>query len=246
MEDENYILFDAYLSKELSEAERIAFENRLKTNTEFLKAFNTFKELSLFLKAKFENETESTAFKNTLKHVSKTHFKENTSAAHTKIKTRNLVTYLVAASVAIMLGIFTFNQFSAPSYNDYANYGAISLTVRGENDALLKTAEIAFNNKDFAKAEQAFKLLDAKGETNTELQFYRGIANIELNNFEVADAILNTLKNGTSSYKDDATWYLALSLLKQGKNDACLTILKSIPNDADHYSTVQKLIRKLK
>ena len=61
--------------------------------------------------------------------------------------------------MVLLFGLFMFNQFSSPTYSDYSNYGTISLTVRGENDALLQTAENAFNNKDFAKADKAFKSL---------------------------------------------------------------------------------------
>ena len=65
-----------------------------------------------------------------------------------------------------MLGVFTFGQFSNPSYSDFNNYDTISLTVRGDNDDLLKTAENAFNSKDFASAEKAFAQLIQIDQSN--------------------------------------------------------------------------------
>lgn len=247
MEDQNYILFEAYLSKALSAEERVDFESKLENDPEFQKAFETYKELSSFLEHKFENEETSNAFQNNLKKISEAHFNKNEDkrVVGKTTKTYTLMKYLVAASVAIIFGIFTFNEFSAPNYSDYADYGNISLTVRGENDALLKTAETAFNIKDFAKAEDAFKRLIVEDENNSQLKLYRAIANIELDNFEIADKLLKTLRHGNSAYKHKATWYLALSKLKQENHESSLEILRTIPDDAEDYEQAQKLIKKL-
>ncbi len=247
MQDENYIQFEAYLSKEMSEEEMVSFKTRLKNEPEFNQAFNTYKGLSTFLEHKFGNETASNAFQENLKKISNNYF-ENTvivEKKETTFKKINLFKYAIAASIALLFGVFTFNQFTNPSYSDYANYDAISLTVRGDNDELLQTAENAFNNKDFAKAEEAFKSLIKLDSKNSELMFYRAITNIELNNFETADSLLEHLKEGKTAYKYKATWYLALSKLKQKDEKACLAILKTIPKEADDYKQAQKLINKL-
>lgn len=243
MENQDYILFEDYLLGELSETEKDAFETRLKTDSKFNESFNTYKELSSFLEHKFENEATSTVFQNNLKNISNTYF-EKQDAPKKVIRFKSWH-YAVAASVVLLIGISVFNNLSNPVYSDYANYESISLTIRGSQDGLLKTAENAFNKKDFAKAEVAFKELLLTDEENTELQFYRGVTNIELNNFAVADWLLKGLKQGNSVYKNKATWFLALSKLKQKQYDVCLQILKTIPEDAEDYKEVQKLINKL-
>ncbi|WP_372757236.1 tol-pal system YbgF family protein [Mariniflexile sp.] len=243
MEEQDYIVFENYLLEALSEAEKNAFEARLNTDTKFKESFNTYKELSSFLKNKFENESASTAFQENLKSISNNYFgNQKTSKKIIKFKPWQ---YAVAASIALLIGIVMFNNFSTPVYSDYANYESISLTVRGGQDGLLKTAENAFNTKDFAKAEIAFKELLITDENNTELQFYRGVTNIELNNYALADWLLKGLKEGNSVYKNKATWYLALSKLKQKDYDATLEILKTIPKEAEDYEAAQKLINKL-
>lgn len=243
MEDQDYILFENYLSEDLSEIEKNAFETRLETDSKFKESFNTYKELSSFLEHKFENEATSTAFQNNLKNISKSYFEKQ--EAPKKVIQFKPWQYAMAASIVLLIGITLFNNLSNPVYHDYANYESISLTVRGNQDGLLKTAENAFNNKDFAKADVAFKELLLTDEKNSEFQFYRGVTNIELNKFEVSDWLLKGLKDGNSVYKNKATWYLALSKLKQKKEAACLEILKTIPEDADDYKAAQKLINKL-
>ena len=245
MEEQDYILFENYLSGKMPKEEMIVFEERLKTNSEFNAAFRLYQETSLFLKNTFENEDARNTFRDNLQKISTSHFGKTDDNQVTKSKTSYLYKYAVAACVVLLFGVFVFNQFSAPTYSDYSNYGTISLTVRGKNDALLQTAETAFNNKDFAKADKAFKSLMVLDENSAELKLYRAIANIELDNFETADALLDNLQKGNSVYKYKATWYLALSKLKQHETDACLAILKTIPNDAEDYGAAQKLIKKL-
>ena len=151
----------------------------------------------------------------------------------------------MAASVLLFISIVLFNNLTNPVYSDYSNYASISFTVRGEQNALLKTAENAFNTKDFAKAEEAFKSLILLDKDNAEIKLYSAIANIELNNYETAEKLLTTLQKGQSVYKNKATWFLALSKLKQKEHYDCLEILKTIPKDADEYKEAQKLIKKL-
>ena len=247
MKEQDYIVFESYLSNELSEDEVITFEAKLKNDPEFAEAFKTYKELSSFLEHTFENEEKSNAFKKNLENISDSHFNENkdVSEFEGKTKTYTLFKYIIAASVALLFGIFTFNQFSSPTYADFNNYDAISLTVRGANDDLLKTAENTFNTKNFASAEVAFKQLIELDKDNSELKLYRAISNIELSNFETSDNLLEDLRNGNSAYKNKAIWYLALSKLKQDDEVACVDILKTIPEDADDYTRAQKLLIKL-
>ncbi len=243
MDEQDYTLFEDYLLKALSETEKEAFETRLSTAPAFKQRFNTYKELSAFLEHTFENEAASTDFKNNLKAISSKHFKKQ-QATKKGIQFKPWQ-YAMAASIALLIGITLFNKLSHPVYADYANYDSISLTVRGNEDGLLKTAENAFNKKDFAKAEVAFKELLLTDEKNSELQFYRGVTNIELNNFAMADWLLKGLKDGHSVYKTKATYYLALSKLKQKQYDAAVEILKTIPDEAEEHKLAQKLIKKL-
>lgn len=241
MKDQDYILFENYLLGDLSKEDINTFESRLESDSGFKDSFNTYKELSSFLEHKFENEAASTAFKNNLKNISKTYF----GRQEIPKKRFKPWQYAMAATIALLIGITVFNNLSTPVYSDYSNYESISLTVRGEKDALLNTAENAFNTKDFAKAEEAFKSLMVIEKDNVELQFYRAVSNLELNKFEIAESLLTSLSKGQSAYKNKAIWYLALSNLKQKEYDDCLEILKTIPEDADDYNKAQKLIKKL-
>jgi anti-sigma-K factor RskA len=247
MEDQDYILFDQYILEELSSEERIAFEERLTSDSEFKKSFESYKELSSFLENKFKNEDETVAFKNNLKQISDAHFSktETVSEAPKNPKVFRFRQLAIAASVAILLGVFVFNQFKNPTYNDFANYDSISLTVRGVQDDLLTEAENAFNTKNYSEVELLFNQILKEDPLNLEVELYKSIALIETAQFSEADEVLSGLSETNSVFKNKAKWYWALSKLKQEDFESCLTILKTIPEEADDYKQAQKLLNKL-
>lgn len=247
MKDQDYILFESYLSGELENSDIVQFEQRLEKDLEFNQSFITYKEMSSFLSNKFKNEDASKDFEQNLKKISEAHFNSTkTNRDSKKESTRfNFYKIAMAACVLLFIGLFTFNQFSKPSYGDFNNYESISLTVRGKQNDLLKKAEEAFNSKDFATANSAFEELLTLDQNNAELKMYSAISYIELNNFPSAEALLNSLKDGNSAFKNTAIWYLGLSKLKQKKNEECISVLKTIPENADEYEQAKALIDEL-
>lgn len=244
MEERDYLLFETYLEGDMPQDDIVTFEKRLEKDSGFNNAFKLYKETASFLEDKFKNEDEREAFKTNLQNISQAYF-NNAKSNSNKIKKQRYLKFGLAACTIMLLGFFIFNQFSSPDYNDYANYDTVSLTVRGENEALLQTAETAFNNKNFEIANDAFEGLLILDKNNAELKFYYALCNIETNNFELADSLLNSLQKGTSAYKQKAVWFLALSKLKQDELGECAEILKTIPQDSEDYQQAQKLLKKL-
>lgn len=243
MNEQDYILFENYLTEKLSDKDSKTFEQRLLDDSEFDKSFKTYKELLSFLKHNIGNEEETKTFEKNLKTISNNYFeKENPSKKVMKYKPWQLA---IAASFVIFISTFTYNMFSTPSYSDFSDYETISLTVRGAQDELLSNTEKAFNNQNFEQAEIYFELLLKSNPKNQEIQLYKAISEIELNKFDKAEELLVKISKGNSAYKYSSLWYLALSKLKQKDFKATKEILKTIPKDTDKYEKVQKLMKKL-
>lgn len=242
MNEQDYILFEDYLTKKLSNEKRKTFEDRLLTEVKFKKAFETYKDLSLFLEHQIGDEEKIKDFENNLKNISNNYFETKTTNKTIKFKPWKLV---VAASIVLLIGTYTYNMMSTPSYDDFSNYETISLTVRGTQNELLNTAEKAFNTKDFTKATTYFEQLLKINPKNQELQLYKAISEIEINKYDDAEKLLLEISKGNSVYKNKALWLLALSKLKQKDYKSCAKILKTIPQDADEYQKAQKLLKKL-
>src|SRR5690606_39880536 len=101
--------------------------------------------------------------------------------------------YSIATSAMFDICFFITQQFSSLSYENYAHYGNISLTVRGTDNKLLSQAETAFNNKDYQEAQSYFFQLLKTDTNNMELQLYRAVSLVELNNYSEADSLFNTI-----------------------------------------------------
>ncbi|MEO8932912.1 MAG: hypothetical protein ABI295_01290 [Xanthomarina sp.] len=245
MQEQDYILFEDYLSQMLQPEEKMAFENRLQNDLMFNDAYETYKQASKFLEIHLENEEKSEAFKANLETVSSRYFtKEETSK--TKAKRINPWYYSIAAAAILAIGFFVTQQLSNPVYENYANYGSISLTVRGAQNETLSKAETAFNSHNYKEANIYFSHLLKTDANNMELQLYKAVSLVELNNYSEADVLFDNIIQTPSVFKDKAIWYLGLSKLKQGDEIACVKVLKTLPKDSEDYKQAQQIIKKLK
>lgn len=250
MEEQDYILFENYLSGDLSVEETTSFESRLNADDAFKQAFNVYKDLTKYLEHQIGNEDKTTDFRANLDSISHRYFtKLDVAENPVEVKkTFNLYKFAVAASIALIMGFFVYNQFTGgANYSDFNNHGTVDFGVRGSEDnvgLLIKTTK-AFNNEEYEEAKGYLEELIEEEPENIEYNFYYAITNIELDNFEKADETLTTIKEGNSAYNNRATWYLALSKLKQDKEAECIALLKQVPEDADDYSQALKLLNKL-
>lgn len=238
MNEERYIVFDQYLQDELSAEDKVKFEKELTEDPELVSAFETFKELNLHLENKFGNADEFDSFKENLKSISNAHFK----ALKPKVITFKPWIYLVAASVAVLIGLFLFNP--NPNFEDFNQQENAYFAERGAVDKNLKQAEEAFNAKKYAAAIPFFESV-IKEKKTPEIQYFYGVSLLETNKIKEAEAVFNELKAGTSIYKNKAIWSLALSKLKQKDYKSCKEILLTIPSDYEDYDQVQELLKAL-
>ncbi len=239
MNEERYILFGQYLENELSAEEKIIFEKQLSEDPEFASAFEIFKELNLHLENKFGNAKDLKDLKKNLKSVSKEHFKTKKS----KVVAFKPWQYAIAASVAVLVGLFVFQNIN-PSFEDYNNPEMATFIERGDVNKNLKLAQDAFNAKNYKAAIPHFEAVLNSTKT-PEIQYFYAVSLLEDNQFQKAETNLSELKSGTSIYKNKAAWYLALSKLKQKDYKSCKEILQTIPDDYEDYDQVQELLNEL-
>jgi hypothetical protein len=243
MDEAKYILFDKYLNNELTSVELKSFEDQLVSDADFKHEFEIYKALETSLAAKFENEQEEIELRKTLQSIGNQHIK----APKKETKVIPLFNYknlLVAASIAVLIGLFIFNNGNLV-YSDFANHNALEIVVRSENNQAVVAAEEAFNSKKYKEALQQLTILSDEYSKDIEIELYKGICNLELNNYTEANQIFTEISNGNSSFSTTATWYKALMYLKQEKMENCKKVLQTIPESAEEYTQAQKLLKKL-
>lgn len=240
MNEEQYQLFDKYLQKEMIVNEKIAFEKQLEEDKEFALAFETFKELNVFLNVKFGNREGLDSFKENINTIGKEHFR----ALKPKVIAFKPWYYVAAASVVLLFGVFFLMQNSNPVFEDYNQYEQAYFTERGDVNAELIEAQDAFNSKNYKEAALHFEVV-LKEKASPELEYFYGVSLLEENRIKEADSVFTNLKSGTSIYKNKAIYNLALSKLKHKDYKSCKEILLKIPVDYEDYDNVKKLIQKL-
>lgn len=240
MNEELYIGFENYLNNEMLPEERLDFEQRLQNDAGFKESFRLYKETTRFLEAKLSTETVD--FKENLKAISKDYFDGNPQKKP-KVISFKPWQYAVAASITILFGTWFMMQNGNPEYGDYNQHENAYFTERGTSDADLKQAQDFFNAKEYKKAVAAFEKVEVLKKP--ELQYFYAIALIETNDFKKAEILLNTIKEGTSVYKDKAVWYLALSELKQNRIPECRSLLEQIPSNSEDFDKAQQLLKEL-
>jgi thioredoxin-like negative regulator of GroEL len=240
MNEEHFLEFDEYLQDEMSVADKLAFEQQLKEQPDLAMAFDTYKELHIHLENKFGQANELKAFQENLKGISKEHFKK----PKTKVIAFKPWYYGVAASVAVLFGLFFLNQNSNPTFEDYNQPETAFFTERGETNDNLKLAQDAFNAKHYKTAISIFETI-LKTDKNAEIQYFYGVSLLEENRVADAETVFNALKSGNSIYKNKAIWSLALSKLKQKDYKSCKELLLSIPEDFEGNDQVDALLEDL-
>ena len=241
MNEQNIIQFDLYINNEMSDNDKIVFENSLENDENLLSQFKSYQETNAFLQTKFSAET--TFFTENLKSISDQYFNLK-AAKKSRIIFMNSKYYAVAACIVLFFSLFFILQTETPKYSDYNQHEKATFVERGDENKTLFLAQKAFNDKQYQKAIPLFETV-LKSNYKPEVLYLYAICLLETDNFTKAEDILLSLKNGTSIYNNRATWYLALLRLKQNNKNSCKNFLKQIPVDAEDYAKAQELLELL-
>lgn len=247
MESEAHELFVAYLEKELSSSERETFERKLNEDSKFEAEFLEFKNIYIILENRLSPERATVL--ETIKQAN-SNFNYEPSKVTTEKTEKKVIKfkpwkYGIAASILLAIGIFIFNNFSKPTYSDFAAWETISLTVRSDVDESTKNAEVAFNSADYSKALIYFNELLKVEPNNLQLQYYKSVALVELSEYDEADSLLKKISESNSVYASKAKWIKALSYLKQKRYKEAKEVANSITSSDPEYQKAKKLLSKL-
>jgi hypothetical protein len=152
----------------------------------------------------------------------------------------------IAASI-VLVGIIAINLLKPAGsglYDEYYSPYPDMLSTRSINDAEINRAMEAYNSGSYAESAD---LLEAIESSDALVLLYLGIARMESNKLEEA---VNTLLPLSTDERvgQQAQWYLALTYLKQGSEEAAKSVLRKIASDDSHYKQEEAiaLIDKMK
>lgn len=243
--EEKYELFERKISNEISIEDDQLLSQIIEDDQAIAEEFKMYKEWSSYLSSNLDSDTKKAELASNLKNISNTFFTTETQNRKSKVIKIPSWGYAVAASVLVLLGVYTFTQGRTPLYNDFASIPEFSITERATTNEIGKKVEIAFNSKNYKEAKVFLNQLLEQDKSNAEYLFYYGICLIELDEYRKASEVFTELQNGTSIYKYRAIWFEALNQLKQKNTDRCKILLKLIPKEAEDYQIAQELLGEL-
>lgn len=244
MDEKTILLFDDYLQGALSANDRIALESQLENDSRLQDAFTIFKDLNEHLAHTFSQERKHV--KESIQQSSEAYFEEvATLKKDVKVIRLKPLRYLVAASMVMLFGVIFWLQMQEASYEDYAPNGNIDLVERSGDESAFAKAEQRFNKRDYRNAILFFNNILETDPNNAQVLYYKGIALVEIDEYEEGQKVFQELVQGNSVFKNKAQWYIGLSLLKQDRIQECKLILQMLPETAEDYEQAQELLKKL-
>lgn len=253
MKEFNYDMINRYLDAEMTAEEQHTFELQMQQDPDLRTEVVLIKDVNATLKIKLHPAENELALRNTLKEMKAEYFE--TRGAKAKIIPLSQRRWMTAiAAMFIMALLLTIWQpwKREDLYQQYAAIQMPGIAERGPAaDSLLKSAVENFNNKKFAEAIPVFETVlnnsirDSAGVKNRFIQYYYAIALLQNDEVKKSRSQLEDLIYSASIFRNDATYYMALSYLKEKNTAACKEWLNKIPTDTEAWFKAQKLKQKL-
>lgn len=229
----NEIMFDKYLRNQLTDSERLRFEQKLTEDVLFKTDFEKHRA--------FTNHLHDAFFKEELNQIH-----QNVIVKKSKTKYRLLIP-AIAASIALLLGVFFWQEYTHSSSYLYQSYytpdpGLPTVMGKITSNYEFNNAMVDYKMGDYKKALQTWNTLLKKEPQNDTLQYFTAMAHMNLGNFKSAETQLEILKNNNNSaFYKESKWFLALLYLKADNKQRALELLQSLPKSQQ----TEKLIKQL-
>lgn len=236
-------LIQKYFSKELSDTERLQFDELLKTNTEFQEEFALQKDIK-----KAITDTERKRKKVLLKS-----YENQINDTRTRTSGFNRKIIAIAASILIIGGLGWYmsflmstdlEQLYAEHYEVYPNT-VYSISRSDTIQTLQGKAFFAYESENYKEAILLFKELKETNEV-TNIDFYLGQSYLKEGQIENATQTFKIVLNRDQDFKEESEWYLVLSYLKlKNTSNAILQLQKIIANNTYKKEEASLLLQKL-
>ena len=244
-------MISRYLDGEMNGEELKTFEEQLQQDADLLKEVELVKELNETLQMKLHPDENELALVDTMKEMRSEYFSsdmvaEQLTAKIIPMQKRRWMMAAAAVFIAVVMLTIWSPWKKEDLYQQYASIEMPGVAERGvPSDSLLKQATNKFNEKKFTDALPAFETILKGDPQNSYVHYYYAITLLESGETERSRNELTQLFNGTSVFRYDAGFYLALSYLKEKDKTNCASWLNKIPSDAPVYNKAQELLKKL-
>jgi hypothetical protein len=255
MMNKSYIYNEAitnYLYNDMSEPEKVAFEERLKQDSELAAEVERQKNIFAEIQARLvHKEAMEDEHYDELNQLAKEVIAKRQANGHqqpvSNKKTRPIWYYLAASAAVILVLILSRNAFQNPSSEQlflkyYESFTFDQVIVRGSSTAeVVRYKSIhAYSNGNIENAIANLSQLVEHGELNDETSFCLGLAYMAEEDYNSAQLELNRHLKSYSRLQNEAKWYLGLCYLQLNQLEKAESILYEIDNSNSEISKQAK------
>lgn len=237
-----------YLDDNLSEEALRDFEKELSINEELKQEVNEQQKLIDLLKRRIETNKGLESFHETLESKRKIYFdtpslSEDLSSSTTKTFSLRKWSVSIGIAATLLIGLNFLGVFSTNLNKLPVLQSEITRSGSEEGD-VLNTAVASFNEKDYKKSIQLFSELAALDSTNTRFNHYLGLSYVGDERWQEAIDVLVPLANGSSLYREDAAYFVALSAWELKDYNLTKEYADKVSVNNSYYKKAQKLLKK--
>lgn len=233
-----YDKIEDYLNGFLSEGERTEFKQKLEDDPAFKETYELRKSMFLLLKHKQDKET----LKKKLSDIS-----NSSSPTITKAPPKRLWLKYAMAAASVLILVLALTQLLKSDkslYEKYAFEYTMNVTQKSDENTL-NHSQTAFNKGDYTTAYTSLNTYLKDNPKDITAYYSLGICALELDKYDEALEVFNNINSGTSAYKKNTEWLIALTYLKAGDLVKCKKALSEIPPSNTWHEKAQKLLSEI-
>jgi hypothetical protein len=237
MEEQQLKQVEAYFKRKMTFEENEKFEEDIRKNSELKRIVDEYQ-----LTMDVIDQQEEIILKEKFIQWKK---------AEKKTITPRLVFYSsIAATIAVLFGIFAIKSLSGP--NTYKELAYTSYQLPDSPSASMGDSQIhrnagimAFKTNSFQEAVEEWSQMEV---TDSEIDYYLAHSYFNLELFSKASVLFNEIAKGTSTFNYPSDWYLLLCYLSEGNMVEFNQQMEKIITDKQHpyYDDAVSLKEKLK
>ena len=248
--DKDLELLDRYLLGRLNEKELKLFEERLKNDLALQQSLD---ELTV-IRSAIRRETKENVL-DLLKE--KEAIIQNKENRRLTFGMRRFLSVAAAILLIATVGYYVlFNNLSEPMtgealyelYYDGPYLNIVGGTERGATEleeTLEAKAYLAYDLGEYSEAITYFKELIDQNKTATNY-FYAGVSSLELGDMEAAKIYFNVTANHFEEFREQAQWYMAMTLLKENRvNEAVSSLVYLNLNNTRYADKADEILGEL-
>lgn len=234
----NFEKIEAYTEGWMSGPERTEFEAELQTNVGLKQDYEDWLEADDILKRHIGSSKNTPSIQQILEPLTQQYFNAGNKP---EAKVVSFKKYLVAGLAAA--AIFILYLALPGGIDNYTMPQMPQAVVRGAEELSDKGAQL-FNAGKYQEAQPLLKARALSAPEDATALFFYAVSLVQTKNYAEALIILQQLSEGTSAYKEDASFFAALSAYKLNRRSEAAAFAEKITAASVYYKPAQKIAQK--